>query len=95
MEPEFKDFARAWVGTDQRLADFVRENPDAAEGLVAKMARALDSRRQKVQAEVGDGGDLVVTIDPSRFGPQGLDSDAWDQLAQMVEEHDQVEDKQV
>jgi hypothetical protein len=90
MEPDFQDFARVWVGNDQRLTDLVRENPDAAEGLAAKMARALDKRRKKVQAEVGDGGDLVVTIDPSRFGPQGLDSDAWDQLAQMVEEHDKV-----
>ena len=88
MEPDFKGFAQAWVGTDGRLSKFVQDNPDAADNLVAKMAEALDRRRRKVQDEGTSGGDLIVTVDSSRFGgPTGLDGAAWDELAKLVEEH--------
>ena len=88
--PDFQGFARAWVGTDRRLADYVRDHPDAAEGLAAQMAQALERRRQQVKEEAPSEGHLVVSIDPSRFGgPQGLDSEAWDQLAELVKQHDE------
>lgn len=90
MEPDFKGFAQAWVGTDQRLADFVRDKPDAADSLVAKMAEALDRRRRKVQSEPKGGGDLIVNVGSDFFqGRKGLTSGAYDQLAQMIEEHDE------
>jgi len=86
MGPDFEGFARAWVGNDRRLADFVRNHPDGAEKLAAHMAQALERRRRQVQNE----NHLVVSIDPTRFGgPKGLDAEAWDELADMVEEHDQ------
>ena len=90
MGPDFEGFARAWVGTDRRLADFIRDHPDAAEGLVAHMAQALERRRRQVQHESPAEGNLVVSIDASRFGgPQGLDTEAWDQLAELVKKHDE------
>ena len=84
---DYKDFARAWVDTDARLSDFVQKKPEAADRLVARLAEALDRRRRVVESEGSSGGDLIVTVDSARFqGRSGLDSKAWDELAELIDE---------
>jgi hypothetical protein len=84
--PDFEALASAWVGNDARLREV---QPAQAQGLVERLAEALRKRREAVaQAEPQDGR-LVVNIDRSRLDPKtGLDPQALDELARLIEEAD-------
>ncbi len=90
MESDFKGLSRAWVENDPRTAELIRQNPDRAEQLIAKMAEALDRRRRQEAANAArptHEAALTAGLSESCWdGKSSLKSDALDQLEKLVTE---------
>ncbi|MGI5843518.1 MAG: hypothetical protein ACOX9B_04985 [Candidatus Xenobium sp.] len=87
MNVDFEALARAWVEGSPRSRELVRSDPERADRLVLRLARALEERRRQESAGLDERGDLVIQVDRSRFVPGvGLDEEALDEVTRYIEE---------
>ena len=82
--PDFKAFARSWVQNDPRLGEI---SSDQADTLVARLAQALDRRRQLEAPKVpSEQGRLTLSLESDCLqSPQAI-SGAIESMAQVMEQ---------
>ena len=85
MEPDFEAFAQAWVAGDPRSRDLPGTDPERAQRVARRLAEALERRRKESGAPAQEG-DVVISVDRSRFTGAGLDVEALDEMARYLEE---------
>lgn len=81
MEPDFNALAEAWVDKDPRTLNL---DPERRSKLVARMAKALESRWSHQAQEQEDIG-LVVNVERNLLSPEGAE-ETLSQLTDFVQE---------